>query len=196
MRIHEFAKEIDRSSNEVLACLKDLGVEKKTASSSIEDDLKEQVKDRLLNGKKTAEAPAPQEQPEERKQPKPEQKPEKPETPSGKGNAAPEKTAQPKEKQAGKDRPASQAKPASQPAAQPPKKKKPNIIFVSNPHNSQARGRSDFNQGRGGNRPGQGMGRNQSNSGRPNTSQLIKPNVPRSQTQLVYQEPRPPIRPD
>ena len=69
-------------------------------------------------------------------------------------------------------------------------KKKKSLIFVSNPQNSQSRGPGGQNQGRNGNRPGQGN-RNQSTSGRPNTSQLIRPNVPRSQTQLVYQEQRP-----
>ncbi|MCR4924478.1 MAG: translation initiation factor IF-2 [Lachnospiraceae bacterium] len=156
MRISAFAKEVDRSSSEVIDCLEKLGIMGKKAMSSIEDDEQEKVKSAFAGKAKT--------QTSEQKVKREEEGPEQIKDDSNSSNAA-----------AG-------SKPAQ-------KKKKPNIIFVSNPHNSQSRPRTD-RQGQGG-RPSfqrDNQNRNMSTSGRPNTSQLIKPSVPRSQTHLLYQE--------
>ncbi len=183
MRIHEFAKEIDRQSADVIACLEEFGVEGKKASSSIEEDMQEKVKAKLFGPAAVkAEAPA-----EEKKEPVQAPAREKNEAAPVSENAQPHK--QPHSPEKGKEG----AKKANSEA---PKKKKSNIIFVSNPHNSQAKGRDDNSQLRAGNRQNDRRPRQQSTSGRPNTSKLIKPNVPRSQTQLVYQETRMPIKGD
>ncbi len=187
MRIHEFAKEIDRSSGDIIACLSDMGIEGKKASSSIEDDQQEKVRAKLL-GKPAQAAPEQKKQEAGNETPRREEKAE----------AAPEKTPSEVRPKAS-EKPETQGKTVSKETArkstaEPPKKKKPNIIFVSNPHNSQARGREQ-SQNKNGNRQNDRR-MPQSTSGRPNTSKLIRPNVPRSQTQLVYQETRAPFRGD
>ena len=65
MRIHEFAKEIDRQSADVIACLEEFGVEGKKSSSSIEEDMQEKVKAKLTGAapaKKETAAPEKKEQ--------------------------------------------------------------------------------------------------------------------------------------
>lgn len=213
MRIYDFAKVIQRDNKEILACLEGLGVTDKTASSSIDDELMDKVRESMGIKETKEQKESSKEQPEEKapaakKQPKAEAE-AKPKTEAeAKPKAAAETEAKSQET---KPAPAkSEAKPkeavsAGSPAEpvkkRPPEapKKKKSLIFVSNPQNSLSRGQSGQPQGKNGNRQGQGN-RNQSTSGRPNTSQLIRPNVPRSQTQLVYQEQRPirsttPVRP-
>ena len=81
-RIFDLSKEINVENKEILAVLEGMGI-KKTASSSLDEQLEAQVVNHFKQKKEPVKPPTP----------------EKP--------------------------------------AEPPKKKKPNIIFVSNPHNSQ-----------------------------------------------------------
>ncbi|MCR4684287.1 MAG: translation initiation factor IF-2 N-terminal domain-containing protein, partial [Lachnospiraceae bacterium] len=136
MRVHELAKEIDMESKDLIALLEEAGIEGKKAASSLEDDQVELVRKKVgKKAVKTAKAAAPAEE----------------------GAAAPEKEEKkPAKKAEAKAAPKAKAEEtpaaAPAPAAAPPKKKKSNIIFVSNPHNSQ-NGRG----GMGGQRP-QGAG--------------------------------------
>ncbi|MBQ8970025.1 MAG: translation initiation factor IF-2 N-terminal domain-containing protein, partial [Lachnospiraceae bacterium] len=47
MRIYDFAKVIQRDNKEILACLEGLGVTDKTASSSIDDELMDKVRESM-----------------------------------------------------------------------------------------------------------------------------------------------------
>ena len=183
MRVHEFAKEIDRQSADVIACLEEFGIEGKKASSSIDEDMQEKVKAKLA-GSAAPKKDAPAEEKKENVQAPAQEKNEAAPVPE---HTQPHK--QPHSPEKAKEG-------VKKPPQEAPKKKKSNIIFVSNPHNSQAKGREDNSQLRAGNRQNDRRPRQQSTSGRPNTSKLIKPNVPRSQTQLVYQETRMPIKGD
>ncbi|MCR5267591.1 MAG: translation initiation factor IF-2 N-terminal domain-containing protein, partial [Lachnospiraceae bacterium] len=51
MRVHELAKEIDMASKDLIALLSDMGIDGKTASSSLEEDQIEQVRKKA--GKKS-----------------------------------------------------------------------------------------------------------------------------------------------
>jgi len=55
IRIYDLAKQIERESKEIIAALKEQGVEGKTASSSITEEQVELVKSKLLAGVKKAE---------------------------------------------------------------------------------------------------------------------------------------------
>ncbi|MBR6451106.1 MAG: translation initiation factor IF-2 N-terminal domain-containing protein, partial [Lachnospiraceae bacterium] len=143
MRIHELAKELGAQSKDIIAVLTSLGVEGKTASSSIEEEQADRVRAKLSgeapakkSTKKAAEAP------EEAPAKKSTAKAAKEEAPAKKSaKEAPEKEAA--------SRPAPAKEGEKSPAA-PVKKKRPNIILVSNPHNSQ-----DRRGGYGGPRPTQ-----------------------------------------
>ncbi|MCR5733069.1 MAG: translation initiation factor IF-2 [Lachnospiraceae bacterium] len=198
MRIGAFAKEIDKTSGEVIECLEALGITGKKAQSSIEDDEQEKVKEKLLSKE-------PKTQPAEKKtEAKPTEKKAAKETESAEKKAekpqvktAKEGAPVPKEGRPVQDPEKKTPSDGSEP--RPLKKKKSNIIFVSNPHNSQSRGRTGDRMQPGSTRPGRpgdNQGRIVSTSGRPNTSQLIKPNVPRSQTHLLYQDDRNIKKPD
>jgi translation initiation factor IF-2 len=136
MRIHELAKEIDKTSKEVITLLETQGISGKAAQSTLEDTQVEIVK-KALSGADTSIA----------KQTHKEET-AKPSLPG----------EQPAEKMSGEEH-----------NEEAPKKKKPNIIFVSNPHNSRASGGQNqmsrpqgnneqraqgSNQGRPGNSPG------------------------------------------
>ncbi|MCR4739885.1 MAG: translation initiation factor IF-2 [Lachnospiraceae bacterium] len=239
MRIGAFAKEIDISSNEVIACLEELGITGKKAQSSIEDDEQEKVKERLSKSakaagsdkdrddkkeakaaeeKKTGVKKADEKKADEKKTDESAADEKKADEKKADESAADEKKADekkadekrpekkaPAEKTETPEKPQAPVKPERRETAEGAdgrpvqKKKKPNIIFVSNPHNSQSRGRTGDRMGQGGGRgmrPSDNQGRMGSTSGRPNTSQLIRPNVPRSQTHLLYQEEKHPVRPD
>ena len=118
MRVHELAKEIDKTSKDIITCLERAGIEGKTASSSLEDDQIAVIKKQFVKPAKPVEAAVPK--------------------------PAVQRTENPAEKPAQ----AQQPKAAEQrPAGDPVKKKKSNIIFVSNPHNSQQPGRSNAGYG-------------------------------------------------
>ena len=127
MRVHEIAKEIDVTSKDVLACLEEAGISGKTASSSLEDDQIGLVKKKFGKGSAI-----------------------KPEA----SKAAPVKEAAVKES-AVKESAAKEAaakpeggRPAADGVQAPVKKKRPNIILVSNPHNSQDGRRGGYHNGR------------------------------------------------
>ena len=51
MKIHELAKEIDKTSKEIIAVAQELGLEIKSHMSSLEDNEIKMVKEKLLGGK-------------------------------------------------------------------------------------------------------------------------------------------------
>ena len=119
MRIRDLAKEIDIQSKDIITVLEEAGIEGKTAASALEDDQVELVKAKLVKAAPKAAA----------------QKEEAPKAEAPKAEATKAEAPAPK-------KPAAVAGDGQAPA----KKKKPNIIFVSNPHNSQDR-RGGYNGG-------------------------------------------------
>ncbi|MCM1057200.1 MAG: translation initiation factor IF-2 [Firmicutes bacterium] len=122
IRIHELAKELDKQSKEIQSFLQEQGIEAKSASSSVEEDVAESV--RKAFGRSEAKAAASPEKPakEEKAPPKA--------VPKDGGTASKESV---REK-------AAQEKP------EPPKKKK-TIIFVNNSQNSKMPGQQRYGQG-------------------------------------------------
>ena len=172
MKVHELAKEIDKTSKEVTAILAEKGIEGKSAQSNLDEEQIEVVKKAFgvkKAVKKTAEKAA---EPDQTKEPA----------------AAKAKKTEPEAAKAGQTpaKKEAEAKPADtktaeskDTAAAPVKKKKPNIIFVSNPHNSrvpggqpQQRQQNGMGQNRQGNQNRPGM-----NSGRPSASERITTSV-------------------
>ena len=138
IRIHELAKELDKQSKEIQSFLQGQGIEAKSASSSVEENVAESV--RKAFGKGEAKAAAPVEKPaEEAKLPEREnvrgEKPQKEEKPRRDGNP-------PKEENSAR-------------AAEAPKKKK-TIIFVNNSQNSKMSGQR-YGQGSSSGRPQEGQ---------------------------------------
>lgn len=139
IRIHELAKELDKQSKEIQSFLQGQGIEAKSASSSVEENVAESV--RKAFGKGEAKSAAPVEKPaEEAKLPEREnvrgEKPQKDEKPRRDENP-------PKEENS-----------ARAAAAEAPKKKK-TIIFVNNSQNSKMSGQR-YGQGSSG-RPQEGQ---------------------------------------
>jgi len=163
IKVHELAKEIDVTSKEVIACLNDLGIEGKTASSGLEDDQASKVKNKLKGSSAAPAAPA--------------AKAEAPaaEAPKAAAPAAPAKPA------------------AAQPDAAPKKKKSTIIVVSGkhNGHPSnRPQGQNQGGRPQQGNNNGRPQ--NQSNSGRPMQQGLIKPTVPTSAArQARYAEANP-----
>ncbi len=172
IKVHELAKELDKQSKDILSFLQEKGIEAKAAQSSIEDDAAELVRKAFRKEEPPQEA---------KKQVKEAPKAE------GAGTEAPKAEA-----------PQEGAKHGAPGKGEPPKKKKSNIIFVSNPQNSKMSG---GRQGGGNTHPGAG-GRNQGGFG--GSSQRgqapvrpIKPLTPPSPTpsvQMVNTRPQPPKR--
>jgi len=141
MRIHELAKEIDKTSKEVITLLETQGISGKAAQSTLEDTQVEIVK-KALSGVDTSTAK----------------------------HANKEEMVKP-------ILPVEQAVEHSMEKAsgeehndEAPKKKKPNIIFVSNPHNSRASGGQNQMS-----RPGNNEQRQQAgNQARPGNNQGIQ----------------------
>jgi translation initiation factor IF-2 len=75
VRIHQVAKDLDKTSHEILEVLEELGVEVKSHSSSIDEALVPKIKQRLSTHKKTA-AHHPETKAEHKTAHKPEHKPE------------------------------------------------------------------------------------------------------------------------
>ncbi len=150
MRVHELAKEIEIQSKDLVAALSEAGIEGKTPSSSLEEDQIELIRKKFAKkaekkepAKKEAAKAEPEKKEAEKKEPV-KKEPEKKE--------AEKKEAEKKE--------AEKAPEAAKSAPQnPPKKKKSNIIFVSNPYNSQDR--------RGGYNPNAQRGAQGGNAARP-----------------------------
>ena len=116
IKVYELAKELDKSSKEILSLLTDKGVEVKSHMSTLEDDAAEMVK--AAFGKKNA---------------KEAEKKEAPKTEAVKDETKKQE----------------QVKKQEQTKEEAPKKKK-NIIFVSNPHNSKMGGQRQNNNANGG----------------------------------------------
>ncbi len=185
MKVHELAKEVNRSSKEIVAFLQEKGIEAKAANSSVEDANAELVR-KAFGGKGDTQVGETREKASKEDNKEKVIREETPVTAKAETKApeSGEKTEKPAEKQ------------------NAPKKKK-NIIFVSNPQNSKmsgqkAKGNGQQGQGRSGQaRPGQsGRGGNNNNNGggRPAPRMPIKPLTPPSPTpsvQMVVSKPQP-----
>jgi translation initiation factor IF-2 len=111
-RVHEVAKELGRTSKQVLQHLESIGNPVKSHASTIDESLADRVREELGNGAAGAEAPAPKKsaakpkaKPKPKAQPKPEPAPER--------KAAPEPDAAPEPE--AEEQPAAEA-PAEEPA--------------------------------------------------------------------------------
>ena len=62
IKVHELAKEIEKQSKEVIAFLKEKGIEVKAAQSSVEEDVAEMVRKAFKTGNDKPEAAAPVEE--------------------------------------------------------------------------------------------------------------------------------------
>lgn len=155
IKVHELAKELDKQSKEIIAFLQDKGIEVKAPQSSVEDAAAEMVR-RELGGRAAAEKTqtAPAQEAKAAETPKKEVRTEAPKAEGAKGEA--QKTE--------------------------PVKKKKNIIFVSNPHNSKMPG---------GQRPAVPGNKNRKNNNGSNNNgmnrPLIRPLTPPSPTPSVGQ---------
>ena len=137
LKVRELAEELNISNDDVKSFLASKGVEVKRSDSSLDEEAVAAVRAKF----KKADAPKAESKPEAPKaeakpQPKAESKPETTKTDAAKPEAKTEEA---------------------------PKKKK-NIIFVSNPHNSNMAGKR--NQGGNGNAAGNAHNRNNNNGGR------------------------------
>lgn len=170
IKVHELAKEVDKQSKEVIAFLQNKGIEVKAAQSSVEEDAAQMVR-KAFGQKSEAVKPEPEKAEKEAVK-----------APVSEPKQEPEKKAEAK---------------AEEKAKQPVKKKK-NIIFVSNPHNSKMPG-GQRQGGFGGNNGNNGNNRNGGNNGRRNDNgmnrPLIRPLTPPSPTPSVGQiKPTQPVR--
>lgn len=97
IRVYELAKKLNRSNKDLLAVLADLGVNVKSHSSSIDEDIAITVENLLADdtpATKTTTTPQPQQKPEPKPepQPQPQHKPEPKSEPQPKQQAVPQKT--------------------------------------------------------------------------------------------------------
>ena len=173
IKVHELAKEVDKQSKEVIAFLQNKGIEVKAAQSSVEEDAAQMVRKAFAQKSEAA----------------------KPEPEISEKEAVKAPVSEPKQEPEKK----TEAK-AEEKAKQPVKKKK-NIIFVSNPHNSKMPGgqRQGGFGGSNGNNGNNGNNRNGGNNGRRNDNgtnrPLIRPLTPPSPTPSVGQiKPTQPVR--
>ncbi len=210
IKVHELAKEIEKQSKEVIAYLQSKGIEVKAAQSAVEDEAAAMVRREL--GKQ----PAAGDEAKAGAAAKSSVAQEKAGSDAGmkgadgvRGGESAKSNAQ-NEPGSGESvktaRKAEQAKGES--GRQEPVKKKKNIIFVSNPHNSKLTQRTPGGSGNGGKRNGQGRNngggnRNNNRNNNPNspiTRPLIRPLTPPSPTPSVgqikpVQQPKRPQKP-
>lgn len=157
VKVYELAKELDKQSKDILTFLADKGVEVKSHMSVLEEDVAEMVKS-AFGGNQTA---------------KPEKKEE--------ARESAVKGTEKKEESQTEQAKAGEAKNEGN-RGEVPKKKK-NIIFVSNPHNSKMGGQRQNNGGNrsGGNNNNQRTGNNrtiqQQQQHRPLPKPIVKPAV-------------------
>ncbi|MDE5589454.1 MAG: translation initiation factor IF-2 [Acetatifactor sp.] len=192
IRIHELAKELDKQSKEIQSFLQGQGIEAKSASSSVEEDVAESV--RKAFGKSEA---------------KPAASPEKPvkedKTPSkavsNEGGAG---SKEPTQKEPTQNKPSS-----GKPAAEAPKKKK-TIIFVNNSQNSKMPGQQRYGQGGNNGKPqgqggqkrpqggnnGYGDRRNQNAAPAHTPIKPLTPPSPAPSVQMVPSKPQPKAKPE
>ncbi len=160
MKVYELAKELDKQSKEILTFLGDKGVEAKSHMSTIEDDAVKMVKEAFGTKK--------MQEPEKKEGSKPEA-----------AKAEVKGTDMKDDKK--------QEKPKNEGAKSEAPKKKKNIIFVSNPHNSKMGGQKQNNNGGNNNRAGGNGNHNQRQGGnrpimqqqqyRPLPKPIVKPAV-------------------
>lgn len=176
IRVHELAKELDKQSKEIQAFLQEKGIEAKSASSSVEEDVADIV--RKAFGKGGTKAPAAAGKPggEEKAQAAP--------------AAAETETAK---------KPEGERKAPAAAAPAPAPKKKKTIIFVNNSQNSKMSGQQRYGQGGNGRPQGGGGAQNGGYGDRRNQNAApartpIKPLTPPSPTpsvQMVPSKPQP-----
>lgn len=211
MKVHELAKEVNRSSKEIVAFLQEKGIEAKAANSSVEEANVELVR-KAFGGKGDTQVGETREKTSEEVK---------------KGKAVQEKNPASKTKAGadtgaktaasttvptnGTSAPVSETREKTEKQATPKKKSK--IIVVSNPQNSKMSGQRAKENGQKGqsnqnsqNRSGQGGRNNQNgqnrqksgNTGRPAPRTPIKPLTPPSPTpsvQMVTMKPQPKPKP-
>ncbi len=185
IKVHELAKELDKQSKEVIAFLQHKGIEVKAPQSWVEEPAADMVRKEF--GSKAA-AAKPEQDAEAKKQEAQKTAPKEAVKPAAK------EAVKPAVKEAVKPVAKDMAKSAGRQAQKPegtreagkpgagkgePVKKKKNIIFVSNPHNSKMPG------GRRSSMPGNGTKKN-NDSGLMNRP-LIRPLTPPSPTPSVGQ---------
>ncbi len=192
IKVHELAKELDKQSKDILSFLQEKGIEAKAAQSSVGEDAAELVRKAFGKAQNTGKEAPKAENAKSAETPKAENaKPaEAPKAESAKPAEAP-KAESAKPAEAPK---AENAKPAEAPrGGEQPRKKKSNIIFVSNPQNSKMSG---GRQGGNGQRNGGNYNRNQGGYGGRGQAPVrpIKPLTPPSPTpsvQMVSSRPQP-----
>ncbi len=192
IKVHELAKELDRQSKEIIAFLQDKGIEVKAAQSSVEDEAADMVRKAMKGGSapkaaEAAKAETPKTEVAKAETPKTEvAKAEAPKTEVAKAEDT--KKEAPKAAEAPKaEAPKAEAAREESAKAEPVKKKK-NIIFVSNPHNSKMPGqRGNSQQGgpRQGNHDRRGGYNSNNSNNNPMSRPLIRPLTPPSPTPSV-----------
>jgi translation initiation factor IF-2 len=172
IRIYELAKELNIPNNDIIKVLQEKGVEVKTSSSSVEPEVADMVRAHFSGGSKKTEPVKPAEKPVEK---------------------AAEKTDEaPKKEAANKETVNKEASHAEDTHGDDARKKKKNIIFVSNPQNSKFSGqRPGAGQGNGGqNRQNGGQRGGYNNNNRQQAPvRPIKPLTPPSPTPSVQMTP-------
>ncbi|MCM1193594.1 MAG: translation initiation factor IF-2 [Butyrivibrio sp.] len=144
IRIHELAKELDKQSKEIQSFLQGQGIEAKSASSSVEEDVAETVRKAFRRNEAKPAAPSEKPVKEEKAPPK---------AASNEREAVSKASVQEKASQ----EKAAQEKPAQEKAVSETPKKKKTIIFVNNSQNSKMPGQQRYGQGGSAGRP-QGQG--------------------------------------
>ena len=202
IRIHELAKELDKQSKDILSYLQEKGVEVKSASSSVEEDIAENVRNAFGGKAAKTEAAGKKEERSDKAEEKSVKAAEKPAETEKKAEA---EKAQPVKSDASQPK-AENTRPAAD--NNQPKKKK-TIIFVNNSQNSKIPGQRPA-QGGNNQRPqgGQGGQNGQNRQGGFNERRgqqqsaprtPIKPLTPPSPTpsvQMVPSKTQPKARPE
>ncbi len=206
IKVHELAKEVDKQSKDILSFLQEKGIEAKVAQSSVDEEAADMV--RKAFGKADKNESAQSEGKEAKEAPGGSAaKSAKAAAESRKSDTAKAEETGDAQREAAKNdvakaEPDRQTEPKAGQKGEQPKKKKSNIIFVSNPQNSKmSGGRPGSGQRPGGNGSGQrapgGQGRNQGGYGNGRAQapvRPIKPLTPPSPTpsvQMVSSKPQP-----
>lgn len=184
MKVHELAKEVNKSSKEIVAFLQEKGIEAKAANSSVDDANVELVR-KAFGGKGDTQVGETREKASKEVNKEVNREKTAQNEPSAAAKA-PAKAAE------------SEGRTEKQAERQNAPKKKKTIIVVSNPQNSKISGqkpRGNGQQGQGRNGQGGRGGSNGSNNGgRPAPRTPIKPLTPPSPTpsvQMVVSKPQP-----
>ena len=160
IRIHELAKELDMQGKDILSFVQEKGVEARSVSSSLEDDMADTVRKRFSKGggKQEPEKPVKAAVEGKKEETPVRREAEKKDTEKRETEKVTQEKQEKRETPA-EERPAKgSAHPEAQGAKEAPKKKK-TIIFVNNAQNSKMPGRRQ-EEGGNGRRPQQGGGQN------------------------------------